>query len=98
MRVSVPPADGLPVVARSDRLVEGLGERSEELWPVLGHVPTIFEPDAELAWAREVAIHHLNDVLPDVQSLLWQRVPDYIPQDLQTIAATHVQDVAKLYF
>lgn len=54
--------------------------------------------DADLAWAREVAVHHLNDVLPDVQSILWQRVPDYILQDVQTIAASQVREVAKLYF
>ena len=54
--------------------------------------------ESDLNWAREVAIHHLNDVLPDVQALLWQRVTDYVLQDLESIAATHVQDVAKLYF
>ena len=53
--------------------------------------------DADFAWAREVAIHHLNDVLPDLQSLLWQRVPEYILPDLETVSATHLQDVAKLY-
>ncbi len=55
-------------------------------------------PEPDLAWAREVAIHHLDRILPDVQSILWQRVPDYMLQDFETITAAHVQDVAKLYF
>ena len=55
-------------------------------------------PDADFNWAREAAINHINDVLPDVQILLWQRVHDYILPDLETITPSHVQDVAKLYF
>ncbi len=54
--------------------------------------------ETDFNWAREVAIHHLNDVLPDVQMLLWQRVPGYVLTDLSTIQPTQVQDVAKLYF
>jgi hypothetical protein len=54
--------------------------------------------DADFNWAREAAINHINDVLPDVQILLWQRVHDYILPDLETITPSHVQDVAKLYF
>ena len=54
--------------------------------------------DADFAWAREAAIHHLNEILPDLQSLVWQRVPDYVIPNLDTISASQVQDVAKLYF
>jgi len=54
--------------------------------------------DADFVWAREAAIHHLNDVLPDLQSLIWQRVPDYVLPNLETISTSQVQDVAKLYF
>jgi hypothetical protein len=54
--------------------------------------------DSDFAWAREAAMHHLPEVIPDVQILAWQRVPDYVLADLSTIAATQVQDVAKLYF
>jgi hypothetical protein len=55
-------------------------------------------PEADFVWGREAAINHLNDILPDVQILLWQRVRDYILPDLETISLAHVQDVAKLYF
>jgi hypothetical protein len=54
--------------------------------------------ESDFVWAREVAVHHLDDVLPDVQCLLWQRVPDYILTDIETIAATQLMDVARLYF
>jgi hypothetical protein len=54
--------------------------------------------EADFVWAREAAIHHLNDVLPDLQSLVWQRVPDYVIPNLETISASQIQDVAKLYF
>ena len=48
---------------------------------------------ASAGW-REAATHHLNDVLPDLQSLVWQRVPDYVIPNLETISASQVQDVA----
>jgi hypothetical protein len=54
--------------------------------------------DADFVWAREAATHHLHDVLPDVQIMLWQHVHDYMLEDLETITPAHVQDVAKLYF
>jgi hypothetical protein len=54
--------------------------------------------EADFVWAREAATHHLNDILPDLQSLVWQRVPDYVIPNLETISALQVQDVAKLYF
>jgi hypothetical protein len=55
-------------------------------------------PDSDFLWAREAAIHHLAELMSDLQILAWQRVPDYVLADPSTIAATQVQDVAKLYF
>ncbi|MBI4475439.1 MAG: hypothetical protein HY646_22435 [Acidobacteria bacterium] len=54
--------------------------------------------EAEIAWARETAIHHLPGALPHLQSITWQRDPLGIIQNLQTVTATHIQDVARIYF
>jgi len=54
--------------------------------------------DAEMAWAREVAIHRLDTVQVDLQSLIWERDPQGVLQDLDTVGAGHVQDVARTYF
>src|SRR5262249_43343006 len=78
--------------------IEAPTEIRNQIMQWIKAVPASPIPEADFKWAREVAIHHLNDVLPDIQMLLWQRVPDYIFADLSTIAATQVQDVAKLYF
>ena len=55
-------------------------------------------PDEYFAWAREVAIHHFDSVVPDLQALTWDRDPQGIIQDPATVAAKHVQDVARIYF
>jgi len=54
--------------------------------------------DADMAWAREVAIHRLGSVQVDLQSLTWERDPQGVVQDLETVGAGHVQDVARVYF
>jgi hypothetical protein len=54
--------------------------------------------DAYFAWGREVAIHNLGAALADLQALTFERDPDGSVQDLQTISAQHVQDVARIYF
>ena len=54
--------------------------------------------DADLAWAREVAIHRFGSVQADLQALTWERDPQGTIQDLQTVGAGHVQDVARIYF
>jgi hypothetical protein len=51
--------------------------------------------DSELAWAREVAVHRLNRMLPDIQSLIWQQDAAGVIPDLPTVSATHVQEVAQ---
>ena len=47
---------------------------------------------------REVALHHLGAALADLQALTFERDPEGSVQDLQTITAKHVQDVARIYF
>jgi hypothetical protein len=54
--------------------------------------------DMDIAWAREVAIHRLGTIQADLQALTWERDPRGAIQDLLTISAGHVQDVARIYF
>lgn len=54
--------------------------------------------DAEMAWAHEVALHRFGTIQADLQALIWEREPQGILQDLQTVSAGHVQDVARVYF
>jgi hypothetical protein len=54
--------------------------------------------DSEMAWAQEVAIHRLSQVEADLQALTWERDPQGSLQDLDTISAGHVSDVARIYF
>jgi hypothetical protein len=51
-----------------------------------------------IVWAREAAVHHLHEMMPDLQSLIWQRDRLAVMGDIFTISATHVQDVARIYF
>jgi hypothetical protein len=54
--------------------------------------------DADIAWAREVGVHRLGTVQADLQALIWERDPQGSIQDLETVSAGHVQDVARIYF
>ena len=54
--------------------------------------------DAEMAWAREVAIHRLGLVQADLQALTWERDAPGTLQNLETVSAGHVSDVARIYF
>jgi hypothetical protein len=54
--------------------------------------------DDDFAWAREVAIHRFETVRADLQALVWERDTQGSVQDVETISATHVQDVARIYF
>ena len=54
--------------------------------------------EAYYAWVREIAIHHLGSARADLQLLIWERDPLGTIPDLETISASHVQDVAKIYF
>jgi hypothetical protein len=55
-------------------------------------------PDTYFAWAREVAIHHFDGALADLQALTWERDPQGTIQTFETVSAKHVQDVARIYF
>jgi len=73
----------------------------EERAQVLDWIKAIAEkplPDAYFAWAREVAIHHFDTALADLQALTWERDPQGTIQNLATVSAGHVQDVARIYF
>jgi hypothetical protein len=73
----------------------------EERAQVLDLIKAIAEkplPDAYFAWAREVAIHHFDTALADLQALTWERDPQGTIQNLATVSAGHVQDVARIYF
>jgi hypothetical protein len=78
--------------------IEGPAEIRDKVQEWIKEIAAAPLSEADFAWAREAAANHLDDVLPDVQALIWQRVPDYILPDVNTIAATQVQDIAKLYF
>ncbi len=54
--------------------------------------------DDEFAWAREAAIHHLAKMLPDLQSLFWQRDKVAPFPNVQAVTAMDVQEAARIYF
>jgi hypothetical protein len=55
-------------------------------------------PEDYFAWAREIAVHRFDTEVADLQALTWERDPQGMIQDLQTISRNHVQDVARIYF
>jgi hypothetical protein len=54
-------------------------------------------PEEDLEWAREAAIHHLEDFLPDLQSLIWEWTPDGTIFDFRFIPAALIKDAARMY-
>jgi hypothetical protein len=54
-------------------------------------------PDEELDWAREAAIHHLDEFLPDLQSLTWEWIPDGTIFDFRFVPAALIKDAARMY-
>jgi hypothetical protein len=54
-------------------------------------------PNEDLEWAREAAIHHLADFLPDLQSLVWEWTPDGTIFDFHLIPAALIKDAARMY-
>jgi len=54
--------------------------------------------EEEVAWAREVAIHRFGRIEADLQALTWERDPQGSFQNLGTVSAGHVSDVARIYF
>jgi hypothetical protein len=82
----------------SDLQIQGADEKRAQ---VLEWIKTLIAaplPDAYFARVREVAIHRLDSVRPDLQALTWERDPMGTIQDLETISARLVQDVARLYY
>jgi len=67
---------------------------------VLGWIEEIASrsvPEEDADWAREAAIHHVADVLPDLQSLIWEWTPDGIVFDFHLIPTALIQDAARIY-
>jgi hypothetical protein len=54
-------------------------------------------PEEELEWAREAAIHHLEDFLPDLQSLTWEWTPESTIFDFHFVPAALIKDAARMY-
>ncbi len=54
--------------------------------------------DSDFLFVREVALHRYDTIRPHLQALIWERDPQGIPEDIETISAAHVQDVARIYF
>jgi hypothetical protein len=54
-------------------------------------------PDEDVEWAREAAIHHLEDFLPDLQSLVWEWTPGGIIFDFHFIPTALIRDAARIY-
>jgi hypothetical protein len=54
--------------------------------------------DDYFMWAREAALHRVGTALTDLLALRWERDAQGTLQDIETVTATHVQDVARLYF
>jgi hypothetical protein len=52
------------------------------------------EPDLE--WAREAAIHHMDEFLMDLQSLAWEWNGIGVVTDIRLVSPSEVQDTAKL--
>jgi len=82
----------------SDLQIQGPDEKRAQVLEWIKTVRAAPLPDAYFARAREVAIHRLDSVRPDLQALTWERDPMGTTQDLETISARLVQDVARLYF
>jgi hypothetical protein len=55
-------------------------------------------PDSYFSWVREVAMHHFSSAQPDLQALTWERDPQAVVPNVETVSPTQVQDVARIYF
>jgi hypothetical protein len=54
-------------------------------------------PKEDADWAREAAIHHVSEFLPDLQSLVWEWTPDGTIFDFHLVPTALIQDVARMY-
>jgi hypothetical protein len=53
-------------------------------------------PQEDADWAREAAIHHASDFLPDLQSLVWEWSPEGTIFDFHLIPTALIQDAARM--
>ena len=90
LRISASEGSGLQIRAGAEKRPVILG------W--IKQIAAEKQPDTEFTWAREVAIHRFHTVQADLQALTWERDPQGTLQDLETIGAGHVSDVARIYF
>jgi hypothetical protein len=90
LRISASEGSGLQIRADVEKRSVILG------W--IKQIASEKPPDTELTWASEVAIHRLDTVRADLQALTWERDPQGAIQDLETVGAGHVSDVARIYF
>jgi hypothetical protein len=68
---------------------------------ILAWIKTVAEAppaDSFFEWVREVSMHQFANIRADLQALTWEHDPQGTVQDLQTVSAKHVQDVARIYF
>jgi hypothetical protein len=54
-------------------------------------------PGEDIQWAREAAIHHLQEFRPQLQSLIWEWNPDGVLSDIHSVPDAQIQEVARLY-
>ena len=90
LRISASEGSGLQIQADAEK------QAQVSAW--IKRIASESPSDTELAWAREVAIHRFDAVRAEIQALIWERDPQGTIQDLQTISAVHVSDVARIYF
>jgi hypothetical protein len=82
----------------STLMLSGSEERRARIVEWIKHLGAERPTDAEIAWAREVAIHRFGQLQADLQALTWERDPQGSFQNLETVSAGHVSDVARIYF
>jgi hypothetical protein len=78
--------------------ISGGPEKRARIVEWIKHLGMEKPTDAEIAWAREVAIHRFGQLQADLQALTWERDPQGSLQSLDTVSAGHVSDVARIYF
>jgi hypothetical protein len=82
----------------STLVLSGGAERRARIVEWIKHLGAERPTDAEIAWAREVAVHRFGQLQADLQALTWERDPQGSFQNLETVSAGHVSDVARIYF
>ncbi len=84
--------------AGTDLQIRASDEKREQILAWIKAIANAPLSDNYFAWVREVAIHQFETIRPDVQALTWEHDSQGTIQDLETVSARHVQDVARIYF